>query len=89
MIFLVYTILKWDKVIKLCLVLVHSGNLAHFHLELRASNWNRTVHEQNGENQTRTDRYMNAIERAKSPIFPLPAQHNDTQHKGLVYDTKP
>jgi hypothetical protein len=30
-------------------------NLVHFRLEQRISNQNRTVHEQNGENQTRTE----------------------------------
>ncbi len=68
-------------------MLVHSGNLAHFYLDLRALNWNRTVHEWNGENQTGTEQYINTMERTKISFLPMPAQHNDTQHKGLVYDT--
>jgi hypothetical protein len=68
----VNNILKGDKVIKLCLEPFCSGNLTHFHLEWRKSNWNRMVHERNGENQTRTERYMNGTPRANTSISPMP-----------------
>ncbi len=64
-------ILKRDKVIMLHLELFRSSDLAHFHLEWRKSNQNRTVLECNGENQTRTEWYVNRIERAKISISPM------------------
>jgi len=42
-------IFKQDKVIKLQLESFRSGNLAHFHLEQRKSNWYGTRCERYGE----------------------------------------
>ncbi len=63
-------ILKQEKVIKLHLECFRSGNFAPFHLKLRNLNRNETVHDCNGENQTRTERYMNVTARAKISILP-------------------
>jgi len=48
-----------------------SRNLTHFHLEWIKSNWNRMVHNGNGENLTRTAGYVNRTERAKLSISPM------------------
>ncbi len=66
--------LKWDKIVKLCLELFCSGNLTHFYIEGRKSNWNGMMHEQNGENQTRSEWYVNETARAKISISPMLAK---------------
>jgi hypothetical protein len=53
------------------LELFRSGDLAHFHLQWRKSNQNGTVFVCNGENQSRTERYMNGMEHAKISISPM------------------
>ncbi len=47
---------------------------ANFHLEQRKSKWKGAIHEQNGENQTRTEQYLNGTERAKISMLPMPAR---------------
>jgi hypothetical protein len=63
-------ILKWDKVGQLCLDSFSSGDLAYFSLEQRKWNLNRKIYEQNGKNQTRTERYINRTARGKFSISP-------------------
>jgi hypothetical protein len=65
-------ILKQGKVVKHHLELFRSGNLAHFHLEWRKSNWNGMVHERNGKNHTITEEYINGMVRAKISKSPMP-----------------
>ncbi len=67
-------ILKQEKVFELCLESFCSSYLAHYHLEQRKSNQNRTVHERNGEYQTGTEWYMNRVERAKFSISLMSAR---------------
>ncbi len=75
-----------DEVIQLCLESFSSGNLTHFHLEWRKTNWSRMIHEWNGKHQNRTEQYVNGMVRAKISISPMLDLRDENDAILLCYD---